>query len=326
MSTAIVDYSREGHIHSIDNVRFQNRVAIELFLFGPLRLKVRTFCLLRLLWPTANLFFYRQLTHSSSSYSAPIPSSASAAVTSDNRNIHLTTVQEYPQVAPLPLPDNVDPNETIQFSQERSRDINCHQMTLANDSSYIDVTCDNSADPHMASYDARGMVNLNCTMQSNVPEPFGGGYKFTHLNMPGGQWAQNGKFMAQDLQASHYTNLRQEVRSDWDKKGAFFGPFITTKRSYHSLLHANTNPMSRVLAVAYSTKPTEGDGQQKGQEAAEGVQQKPAVDSKKMRLKQAFKEYGSTIVVFHVGISLVSLGSFYALVSRYVSPFNSPVH
>lgn len=32
-------------------------------------------------------------------------------------------------------------------------------------------------------------------------------------------------------------------------------------------------------------------------------------------LKQAVKDYGSTVIVFHVGISLVSLGFFYAIVS-----------
>jgi hypothetical protein len=39
--------------------------------------------------------------------------------------------------------------------------------------------------------------------------------------------------------------------------------------------------------------------------------------SQKDRLKRAVKEYGSTVVVFHVGISLVSLGGFYLAVSRY---------
>ncbi|XP_075145184.1 protein FAM210A-like [Haematobia irritans] len=37
--------------------------------------------------------------------------------------------------------------------------------------------------------------------------------------------------------------------------------------------------------------------------------------TKNDQLKKAFKDYGSTIVIFHVGISLVSLGGFYLLVS-----------
>ena len=35
------------------------------------------------------------------------------------------------------------------------------------------------------------------------------------------------------------------------------------------------------------------------------------------KLKMAVKDYGSTVVVFHIGISLMSLGGFYAAVSRY---------
>lgn len=41
--------------------------------------------------------------------------------------------------------------------------------------------------------------------------------------------------------------------------------------------------------------------------------------SKKEQLKRAFKEYGGTIVAFHVGISLISLGGFYALVSSGIN-------
>lgn len=36
------------------------------------------------------------------------------------------------------------------------------------------------------------------------------------------------------------------------------------------------------------------------------------------KLKKAVAEYGSTVIVFHVGISLMSLGGFYVLVSRYI--------
>lgn len=44
--------------------------------------------------------------------------------------------------------------------------------------------------------------------------------------------------------------------------------------------------------------------------------------STKEKLKKAIKEYGSTVIVFHVTISMLSLGSCYLLMSRYVSyPF-----
>lgn len=44
-------------------------------------------------------------------------------------------------------------------------------------------------------------------------------------------------------------------------------------------------------------------------------QQPQAPLNKKEQLKKAFKDYGSTVIIFHVGISLISLGSFYLLVS-----------
>lgn len=108
----------------------------------------------------------------------------------------------------------------------RSRDINAtalltHQSYAPN-AGLIDVTVDMSnggqqgtVDPHVESYDCTGAVSLNSSMQSNVPSPFGGMHKFTHLNMPGGAWAQESKFLSHELNSSHYTNLRQEVRSDW---------------------------------------------------------------------------------------------------------------
>lgn len=137
-----------------------------------------------------------------------------------SQGIHLSVQRDYPAAAALPLPANIDPTETTRFSPQRTRDINSTAI-LTHQSSYvanhIDVTVDNSssADPHVQSYDCRGAVSLNSAMQSNVPSPFGGMHKFTHLNMPGGGWAQEGKFLAQDLHSSHYMNLRKEVRSDW---------------------------------------------------------------------------------------------------------------
>lgn len=38
--------------------------------------------------------------------------------------------------------------------------------------------------------------------------------------------------------------------------------------------------------------------------------------SKSQQLKKIFQEYGAVGVVLHIGISLVSLGIFYAVVSR----------
>lgn len=145
--------------------------------------------------------------------------------------LHMSVQRSYPLAATLPLPPNIDASETRRFSPLRARDINAsalltHQslapIDLARsgvaDAGMIDVTVDmstGSVDPHVQSYDCTGAVSLNSSMQSNVPSPFGGMHKFTHLNMPGGAWAQESKFLSHELNSSHYTNLRQEVRSDW---------------------------------------------------------------------------------------------------------------
>ena len=39
--------------------------------------------------------------------------------------------------------------------------------------------------------------------------------------------------------------------------------------------------------------------------------------TQRQKLKSAVKDYGATVIVFHVGISLMSLGGFYLAVSRY---------
>lgn len=43
----------------------------------------------------------------------------------------------------------------------------------------------------------------------------------------------------------------------------------------------------------------------------------PAKVSRRARLKAAIRDYGSTVIVFHVAISLASLGIFYTLLARY---------
>lgn len=40
--------------------------------------------------------------------------------------------------------------------------------------------------------------------------------------------------------------------------------------------------------------------------------------SRKEMLKKAIKDYGSTVLVFYIGISLISFGSIYLLLSRWV--------
>jgi hypothetical protein len=241
------------------------------------------------------------------------------------------------------LPPNIDPTECTRFSPQRSRDITSNAIGLqfADTRNAIDVTLDNSAsqmslsDPHVASYDCNGAISLNSVMQSNVPEPFGGMHKFTHLNMPGGSWEQTNKFLSHDLQSSHYTNLRQKTRENWSaydqnsvvvKKGIishkrefstsanYFSlighlnnknnnwPFITNTNNCCCRHFSNLNKSTSNVDVGAAEK-----------------EKKPEDDepmSRKDKLKKAVKEYGSTVIIFHVAISLASLGTCYLLVSR----------
>lgn len=181
--------------------------------------------------------------------------------------LHATVPLSYPEAKSLPLPRNVAAImgvEIGQFSPQRARDITGPVLWATGRNPRIDTV----ADACLERYDCRGAVNLNASMQSNVPCPFEarGSAMYMHLNMPGGQWEQGSKLLAEDMRRNHYVNnssrtgTRQQVR-------------LCHTKSVDTL-------------------------------------------SRKERLKRAVKEYGSTVVVFHVGISLVSLGACYTLVSR----------
>uniref|UniRef100_A0A034WLY2 Protein FAM210B n=1 Tax=Bactrocera dorsalis TaxID=27457 RepID=A0A034WLY2_BACDO len=233
--------------------------------------------------------------------------------------LHTTTARPNKTlVAVLPLPNNIDPAETTRFSPNRTRDITGpvilsqqRQSVLSN----IDITADNTntattppntgygvQDPHVQSYDCFGAVSLNAVMQSNVPNPYGGMHKFSHLNMPGGQWSQEGKFMSNNLHNSHYTNLRKDVRSDW----------MTYDQDFDINKKATANLPTNTLSILKFT-PSQTD--KRYYSTTTDGDKPPAVLSKKEQLKKAFKDYGSTVIVFHVAISLASLGCCYLLVS-----------
>ena len=69
----------------------------------------------------------------------------------------------------------------------------------------------------------------------------------------------------------------------------------------------------------YSTQ-IRGDGPESAASKQVGESTGPQL-SQREKLKRAVKEYGSTVIVFHVTISLISLGGFYLAVSRCVALF-----
>lgn len=302
--------------------------------------------------------------------------------TAKSAGFHGTARREYPLAALLPLPLNIDLNESTRFSPQRHRDMNghmlaAHQHQTTFDRQPIDITVDQStaaADAHVGRYDCTGAVSLCSSMQSNVPSPFGGMHKFTHLNMPGGQYGQGIRLVASDQQQTHYyTQMRREARQHWatydqnatvqataasgnapppvegsetlssssasspsfvigmnkDRSNSDAAASLTTltpatalacilrkrpsladqavqRRAYSTESSAEKPPASKVAVAEKDTTPLTAT-------TATAAATKP---SRGEMLKRAVKEYGSTVIVFHVAISLASLGTCYALVSR----------
>lgn len=231
---------------------------------------------------------------------------------------------------------------------------NARSFDITIDSSKYDIKSD--ADPHVGSYDCTGAVSLNSSMQSNVPSPFGGMHNYTHLNMPGGQWSQSSKWMSHDLHSSHYTNLRREVRKNMlqHEKNATLvnkiseqgmdvlknnlhgksssamwmsllqsnvmrSSFACLSPINHSFISCHLNVASNQISYRmFSDKKDVVKTNEPSKENESKIQAEPVALTARAKLKNAIKDYGSTVLVFHIAISLVSLGVFYQLVNRYV--------
>lgn len=180
--------------------------------------------------------------------------------------------------------------EIGQFSPLRARDITgpvlFSKSNVISKSAMVygrePVFFNKSTDPFIENYDCHGAVNLNSSMQTNVPHPFKSKGNTMHLNMPGGQWEQGNKFLAEDMQKSHYANNIKK------KQGI---------QMFHTLIHKH-------YPAIFAGRLTSTDAKINTN------------ISRKDKLKKAVAEYGSTVIVFHVGISLISLGVCYSLVSR----------
>lgn len=248
-------------------------------------------------------------------------------------NLHLAAQKEYPQAEQLPLPPNIDANEATRFSPFRSRDITSSAITVHEKiNEAIDVTseqirevaCDEQKieDAHLRSYDKHSPINLSSTMQTQVPEPFvpppNDLLYSSYLSFPGGSWGQQTKYLSHELNAAHYTELRQELRSGWSSyKGCINSTLLYSNNNRMfgsslqllSLYQNSTNMTKRYIMIG---------NVQNNNSSNETKELKPEKETGRAKLKKAVKEYGATVVVFHVGISLVSLGICYTLVSRYI--------
>lgn len=127
-----------------------------------------------------------------------------------------------PGSAHVPMPHNVEElqaSEKARFSPRRNRDVSSklNQVGGVFGTKFMstqgsqEATFNNSSHPvdsHSDIYDSRITVSLSSVMQTNVPKPYGiTGKAPAHLNMPGGQWAQDEKYISGDLHTFHHSNI-----------------------------------------------------------------------------------------------------------------------
>ncbi|XP_029040643.1 uncharacterized protein LOC114874989 [Osmia bicornis bicornis] len=231
--------------------------------------------------------------------------------------LHVTSVRRYPNPPTLPLPTNVSEifaNETGRFTPERARDISvpvllyyksdCKSFNSEQPSKLAEPLNSSEVckDTHVDSYDCFGAVSLNGTMQSNVPKPYSSNGKSTHLNMPGGQWARDEKYIAEDMQKSHYRTVNLPLLK-LDKRG--LASYVST-----NVLLQRMYPEKYIFGMGYSTNASQQVTD------TQDTDKKPKYInlSKKEKFQRVIKDYGATVVVFHVVISIISLGACYAAV------------
>ncbi|CAK9809358.1 Protein FAM210B, mitochondrial [Anthophora plagiata] len=235
------------------------------------------------------------------------------------KNFHVTSIRRYPDPPTLPLPTNVSEifaNETGRFTPERARDIaapvllydtnDCKSFFSEKLTKSSERSCrlENSSDAHVDSYDCFGAVSLNSTMQSNVPKPFSSNGKSTHLNMPGGQWARDGKYIAEDMQKSHYRSICMP-QLKLEKNG--LANHVATNILFHTICKSSyTSIMEYTTKVSQPLNGLTNSNDKKQKELNQL--------SKKERFKIIVKDFGITTIIFHVGISLISFGGCYAAV------------
>lgn len=125
------------------------------------------------------------------------------------------------QPSHIPMPANVEElqaSEKARFSPRRNRDVSSqlNQVGSLFSSGFMGNQGSQSAynrgtlpvDSHVDVYDARITVSLSSVMQTNVPKPYGiSGKAPVHLNMPGGQWAQDDKYVSGDLHDHHHSTI-----------------------------------------------------------------------------------------------------------------------
>lgn len=293
------------------------------------------------------------------------------------QKMHQVVGSQVAATAYIPLPPNVEElqaSEKARFSPRRTRDTSsAHIATKVNQvgsvfsagfmgsqgsqgSSFNTSTI--PVDSHLDVYDRANAVSLSSVMQTNVPKPFGiKGKAPVHLNMPGGQWSQDDKYVSGELQQHHHSTITSVKKpgissTSRSSSGVRLGSLdprapwnnsLGSRRlvtwcgnvriddlgnSCYPICHNNvclSNNPAMCNRYMYGTglmgsvrffhafcvqKQSSNESQQENAPKAQL--------SSKQKLQRAVKEYGTTVIVFHVSISLASLGICYLLVSSGV--------
>ena len=192
-------------------------------------------------------------------------------------------------------------------------------------------------------------------MQTNVPKPYGiTGKAPAHLNMPGGQWAQDEKYISGDLHTFHHSNIstKKNPGTTAYQTNSCLRQFMPVKNTNvprfsgsNTLYGDGARSVDSVNCVKLWVSPNKVCLLSNKaivrehfikrsfgckffhKSAVSNIQESQTSDSKtidtpdpqltpRQKLQRAVKEYGATVIVFHVTISLASLGICYLLVSR----------
>jgi len=192
------------------------------------------------------------------------------------------------------LPSNVEEiaaQEKVCFSSNRHRDLSqgvVQSQTASvfggsfktSQSSQLESSGNQTpSKEYFESYEASGAINLDAAMRVNIPQPFAPVIDQSltpNLSMPAGPNGQQNKYISNDMQ--------ETIKFAWQSQG-------------------NGNSKGGTTSVRYySTK-------------SDSTQSDRTNESTKDKLKRAVRDYGATVIVFHVSISITSLGICYAAVA-----------
>ncbi|GAB6026891.1 hypothetical protein CHUAL_013536 [Chamberlinius hualienensis] len=183
-----------------------------------------------------------------------------------------------------------------EFSSSRSRDVSAQTIEIQHENHSVHNTSMETSDCHVESYDTRGGLNLSSVMQTTVPEPYNiqGKRSPSHLNMPGGNVLQKQKQLSDELQRTHHSrqNEYHTLTGRLLDQPRFANNSVNLKQlvahlSNTTTLHAESSPSSTIM-------------------------------TQRMKFKQAVRDYGATVMIFHISVALCSLGAFYLAISSGV--------